>query len=163
MNFKEYTEKAITTSVHDSREKALSCFLFGLLGEWAEYEEKVEIEEKDELIKKELGDFAWYLANISHLLEITPIKVYYDPYATNPFHLIASFQEYMKKMYRDKDWIFLEEDRAKAERFLNHLYSMLEFYCISRNFNLSDVLALNIEKLFSRKERNKINGSGDER
>lgn len=164
MNWKEYQAKAITTATHDTKEKALACFLFGILGEWSELEDKINSGVKDDLIKKELGDYSWYVANYAYKLGITSIKPEYVSFMVyEPWKVIAEFQEKNKKWYRDKNWQLDEEDMAVVNKYLSLLYGFFLEMCKARNYNPSDIYVMNIEKLFDRKARGVIKGSGDER
>jgi len=164
LNWSEYTKKAVTTAVHNTKEKALTCFCFGLVGEYAEIEEKLLESNADPvLVKKELGDFCWYLANYADKAGIEVNKTYVNLHTDQPWTLLAEFLEINKKLYRDKDWEFDAEAIEKVQPYVDTFYGLVEALCNKYNFNLSDVLALNIEKLFDRKARGVIQGSGDER
>jgi NTP pyrophosphatase (non-canonical NTP hydrolase) len=164
VNQSEYRRKAVTTAVHDTREKALTCFLFGLLGEWSELEDKINMGARDELIKKELGDFVWYLVNYAEKLGVKKFRPVYASFMSEePWKVIAEFQEINKKWYRDKNWELDEADVKLAAEYLSKLYAFFNAMCEARNYNRSDIFTMNIEKLFSRKARGKISGAGDER
>lgn len=164
MNWREYQTNAITTATHDTKEKALTCFLFGLLGEWSELEDKINSGSKDDLIKKELGDYVWYLANYAHRMGITVIKPEYISFSVyEPWKVIAEFQEKNKKWYRDKNWELDEADMQTVHKYMSLLYGFFLEMCKARAYNPSDIFAMNIEKLFDRKKRGVISGSGDER
>lgn len=174
MNWANYTEKAITTSIHNNREKKLSCLLFGMLGELNELEEKIiesqsswmkgdTTEEDTRNIKLELGDFCWYLANFAHEFGIKPERIYFSWYAYTPWKVVAALQEKSKKFYRDKNWVLDEKDIDMISEYVNILYSMVLKYCYDFSYNLSDVLSMNIEKLFKRQKEGKIGGEGDHR
>lgn len=85
MNFNEYQKKARTTRIHKNTESGmllLARLTLGLLGESGEVAEKVKkfIRDTDgrreakinlkEILKKELGDVLWYLANVADVLKI---------------------------------------------------------------------------------------------
>jgi len=164
MNFNEYREAAITTAIHDTREKALTCFLLGMFGEWYEFYEKlIHADHSTEAIKKELGDFLWYLAAFTHTVgvDLDTISVSFDD--DKMFGEIAKIQERCKKVYRDKNWVFDEEDLVYIRFHAETIYGMLVDFCEHYRYNLSDVFQMNLEKLFSRKDRGVISGSGDER
>lgn len=164
MNWREYQSKAIQTVTHGTREKALSCFLFGMLGEWAELDDKINNSASEDLVKKELGDFSWYLANYTNAMGIHKISSEYVNFVVyEPWKVIAEFQEKNKKWYRDKNWELDEEDLKVVNKYVGILYGLFNEVCTRRNYNPSDIYTLNIEKLFSRKKRGTISGSGDER
>ena len=86
MNFDEYQKKAITTDVFGGKPQPIGSHAFlaqllGLMGEAGEIAEKFkkiyrdkngvfDKEDKQE-ITMELGDVLWYIAVISHYLEIS--------------------------------------------------------------------------------------------
>ena len=71
--------------------------------------------------------------------------------------------EKVKKILRDNDGEFTAEARLAIAKEIGDVL----WYCaaLSRDIeiDLEDIAELNIEKLQSRKARNKISGSGDER
>lgn len=75
MNIKEYQDLAMSTAIYPNKGSNLYYPALGLAGETGEVCEKIKkimrddggvvSEEKRELLKKELGDIAWYLAALS--------------------------------------------------------------------------------------------------
>jgi NTP pyrophosphatase (non-canonical NTP hydrolase) len=69
----------------------------------------------------------------------------------------------VKKVLRDNDGVFSEEIKAGLAKEIGDVL----WYCaaLSRDlgFTLEEISAMNLEKLNSRKERNVIAGSGDDR
>lgn len=109
MNFNEYQEKAKSTAIYPDKFKVIYPTL-GMAGESGEVCEKIKkwlrdengdnmSEERKQLLKKEIGDVLWYIANLSSDL----------------------------------------------------------------GFSLDELAQENIDKLFSRKERGVLKGSGDNR
>ena len=85
MTFEEYQAKAVTTDVFGGKAQPITSLAFlekllGLVGEAGEVADKfkkiyrddngVLLEEKREMIEKELGDVLWYLAQLATELNI---------------------------------------------------------------------------------------------
>jgi NTP pyrophosphatase (non-canonical NTP hydrolase) len=153
----------MSTSIHKDEKTRMICSLFGLLGELDELEDKIVNMESTELIIKELGDVFWYLALLSHCLETVPTDAYVNYNIATPISEVAKMQEIYKKAIRDNDGVLTSIQKDKLRDHVNVLYSLLLYTINKLKLNLSDVLNTNLEKLRSRKERNVISGSGDER
>ena len=92
-------------------------------------------------------------------------------YATNVLQLLSEagkINEQVKKFLRD-DWktgeeiAFPEERRKVIEKAWKNIWFQLNMICDSMHISIEEVARINNEKLASRKERNVIHGSGDER
>jgi NTP pyrophosphatase (non-canonical NTP hydrolase) len=71
--------------------------------------------------------------------------------------------EKFKKIYRDKNGIFSDEDKKEMVKELGDVLWYLSVVCTYLDISLQDVADLNIEKLKSRMDRGKLQGSGDNR
>jgi NTP pyrophosphatase (non-canonical NTP hydrolase) len=69
----------------------------------------------------------------------------------------------VKKIFRDKDGKLSAEDREALKSELGDVLWYLAQICTELDITLEEVAEANLEKLFSRKERNQIGGSGDNR
>lgn len=69
----------------------------------------------------------------------------------------------IKKIIRDKEGMVSEADRQELEKELGDVLWYIAQIATELKINLEDVAAHNLEKLFSRLERNRIGGSGDNR
>ena len=69
----------------------------------------------------------------------------------------------VKKIFRDKRGQITEEDREALKQELGDVLWYLTQICTELDLTLEEVAAANIEKLFSRMDRNQIRGSGDSR
>jgi NTP pyrophosphatase (non-canonical NTP hydrolase) len=69
----------------------------------------------------------------------------------------------IKKIFRDKNGIIGEEERAALKGELGDVLWYLAQICTELGLSLDEVAEHNIEKLFSRLERGKIGGDGDDR
>ena len=173
--FVKYSNWTIETSKHKDRETAIVCCLLGLIGEVDEYEEiRFQSQTHENLIKKELGDIAYYLAHLIYRLDckqhITLPNIedfFYDKRAeeTSPFvPVLAKLCESFKKVIRDADYV-LEGHKKEFDvySFISQLFSILLFECQSMEFDFLEILTMNQEKLTKRKEQGTIGGSGNER
>jgi NTP pyrophosphatase (non-canonical NTP hydrolase) len=69
----------------------------------------------------------------------------------------------IKKIFRDKNGVIGEEERAALKGELGDVLWYLAQVCTELNLSLDDVAEHNIAKLFDRLERGKIGGDGDNR
>jgi NTP pyrophosphatase (non-canonical NTP hydrolase) len=69
----------------------------------------------------------------------------------------------IKKIFRDKNGIIGEEELAALKSELGDVLWYLAQVCTELGLSLDEVAEHNIEKLYSRLERGKIGGDGDNR
>jgi NTP pyrophosphatase (non-canonical NTP hydrolase) len=69
----------------------------------------------------------------------------------------------IKKIFRDKNGVIGEAERAALKGELGDVLWYLAQVCTELNLSLDEVAGHNIEKLYSRLERGKIGGDGDNR
>ena len=69
----------------------------------------------------------------------------------------------VKKIFRDKDGIIGEAERQPLKCELGDVLWYLAQVCTELDLSLDDVAEHNLEKLYSRLERGKIGGEGDNR
>jgi NTP pyrophosphatase (non-canonical NTP hydrolase) len=69
----------------------------------------------------------------------------------------------IKKIFRDKGGVISEADRTALKGELGDVMWYLTQVCTELDLSLDDVAGYNLEKLFSRLERGKIGGDGDNR
>ena len=69
----------------------------------------------------------------------------------------------IKKIFRDHSGRITHEDREALKQELGDVLWYLTQICAELGLTLEQVAEANIEKLFSRLERNQIQGSGDNR
>jgi NTP pyrophosphatase (non-canonical NTP hydrolase) len=69
----------------------------------------------------------------------------------------------IKKIFRDKNGVIGEEERAALKGELGDVLWYLAQICTELNLSLDEVAEHNIAKLFDRLERGKIGGDGDNR
>lgn len=92
----------------------------------------------------------------------------YDGYMEKALGLAGETGEVMekiKKMIRDKNGVFspTPEDIAELKKELGDVLWYLSALAFYNGIDLDDVARVNLDKLRSRKQRNKIHGSGDNR
>lgn len=75
----------------------------------------------------------------------------------------GEFAGKIKKIFRDKNGEFSDEDKEALKGELGDVLWYLTQICTNLGFTLEDVAEENLDKLFSRLERGKIQGSGDNR
>ena len=71
--------------------------------------------------------------------------------------------EKVKKIIRDKNGVVNERDKEELAKEISDCYWYLGALCTTLGLNMNDVAQLNLDKLFSRKERGVLGGSGDNR
>lgn len=71
--------------------------------------------------------------------------------------------EKVKKVIRDKEGKIDEETRKEIAKELGDVLWYLSNFSTELGISLQEVAQINLEKLFSRMERNKLHGSGDNR
>jgi NTP pyrophosphatase (non-canonical NTP hydrolase) len=69
----------------------------------------------------------------------------------------------IKKIFRDKNGVIGESDRAALESELGDVLWYLAQVCTELNLSLDEVAEHNIAKLYDRMKRGKIGGDGDNR
>ncbi len=69
----------------------------------------------------------------------------------------------IKKIFRDKAGVIGEAEREALKGELGDVLWYLAQVCTEMNLSLEDVAEHNLEKLFSRLDRGKIGGDGDDR
>jgi NTP pyrophosphatase (non-canonical NTP hydrolase) len=69
----------------------------------------------------------------------------------------------IKKIFRDKDGVISEDDRQALKSELGDVLWYLAQICTELGLTLDEVAEANLEKLFSRLDRNRIRGDGDHR
>ncbi len=75
----------------------------------------------------------------------------------------GEFAGKIKKIFRDKNGLIEESDRQALKGELGDVLWYLTQLCTELDLTLEEVAQSNIEKLFSRLERGKISGDGDNR
>lgn len=71
--------------------------------------------------------------------------------------------EKVKKIMRDQEGIVVERNKEEIKKELGDVLWYISNSCSELNLTLEEVAQANVDKLFSRKDRNKIHGEGDNR
>ncbi|MDD2909887.1 MAG: nucleoside triphosphate pyrophosphohydrolase family protein [Candidatus Pacebacteria bacterium] len=71
--------------------------------------------------------------------------------------------EKIKKVIRDNNGIITQEKKEEIKKELGDVLWYIANLAHELNIDLEDIAEGNIEKLFSRMERNKVHGDGDNR
>ena len=75
----------------------------------------------------------------------------------------GEFAGKIKKIFRDKDGKFSEEDKEALKAELGDVLWYFTQICTNLGFSLEEIAEANLDKLFSRLERGVIQGDGDDR
>lgn len=189
-DYDEYADGVATLALypHTGEESIASLIYpaFGLCGESAELTEKVHlckdaegiVQNRDE-IEKEFGDVLWYLTRMAAELGSSLSKVAFegeknlvrveDVFAGLRELTIATgaIAEQMKKSMRD-DSDSLQESISSDRRdviFANLVKVFTSLVAIGDvvGITVGEAAKHNLDKLFSRRDRNMLHGSGDNR
>ncbi|MDO8667978.1 MAG: nucleoside triphosphate pyrophosphohydrolase family protein [bacterium] len=76
---------------------------------------------------------------------------------------VGEFLGKLKKIFRDQKGKFTERDKESLRDELGDVLWYFTQVCTELGLTLEEVGKSNLDKLFSRLERDKINGSGDKR
>jgi NTP pyrophosphatase (non-canonical NTP hydrolase) len=71
--------------------------------------------------------------------------------------------EKVKKIIRDGDGILTDPDREKIAKELSDVCWYVAVLAYELDYNLEEILQMNLDKLRSRQERGVLSGSGDNR
>jgi len=71
--------------------------------------------------------------------------------------------EKIKKVIRDNDGVLSEDKRIETAKELGDVMWYISNLAAELGFDLDTIASMNIEKLFSRKDRGTLRGSGDNR
>jgi NTP pyrophosphatase (non-canonical NTP hydrolase) len=69
----------------------------------------------------------------------------------------------VKKIFRDRGGVITDDDRTALKKELGDVLWYLTQICTELDLSLEEVAEANLEKLFSRLERDAIRGDGDNR
>lgn len=69
----------------------------------------------------------------------------------------------LKKIIRDDNWEITDERREALKKELGDVLWYISQLCTELGFSFEEIAKYNLEKIFSRKERGALKGSGDDR
>jgi NTP pyrophosphatase (non-canonical NTP hydrolase) len=156
----------------------------GLSGEIGEMQEKIVTFDADgpEPTIGELGDVYWYLSQVcmelgvpmGHLLKVIPKysstrKIIYDPELIT-FSLLLTCSvwsgricDITKKLLRDSHGHLSPDKKSAIIENLAKILIAMRSICAILNIDPDHCMSENIKKLYSRMDRGKLGGSGDNR
>lgn len=186
MIYKQYQDDAITTAIY-LPETSLMYLVFGLMGEFGELVEKVldakSIVDNDGVVK-ESGDVCWYGAaickdfdfdidiifgtsRVPEVLKEATTEAEMLEYGTQQ---VLSLGELIKKHLRDDykgggnfNNLTFERHAKLGEIVHNVIQTVRLIVSTHTRYQFEEVLAENVAKLKSRKDRGQLTGSGDYR
>lgn len=173
INYASYEALAITIKCYSDK-VALPYVTLGLCGELGEFYEKLKQEADDQSTVAEFQDILWYLATIRIEFSLKEITDWPKPSdkEVGPFDLpssVGKIAEQIKKYLRDgwkedQEISLSEERKEKIQSAWNEVMQiMVDINDRVFDLTMNQQGQQNIEKLASRKQRNVIHGSGDNR
>jgi NTP pyrophosphatase (non-canonical NTP hydrolase) len=165
-NTSEYPEMARKTAIYPNIGSNYQYPLLGLMEEAGEIDEKIQLKEDslDNMIK-EIGDVYWYLASCSFELGLDfNLLLKNKKESSLTISVEASkISGYLKKIMRDDNGQMTEKKKELIIDSLEKVCFLLTKYQKRYNLDTLDILNKNLEKLYSRKKRGVLKGSGDNR
>lgn len=148
--------------------------LLGLIGELTELKEAAnnltsdfDIDDKGKTILiKEVGDCFWYLSQFTMELGIPFSQIdggKWDAGTYGPHYNCGIICELVKKSIRDNGGNITSQIKEKILLNLRTIYSNLIWFCNIYSIDPFFVMEENIKKLFSRRDRGVLGGSGNDR
>jgi len=177
----DYQTKARSTAIYPRQGKNPLYPMLGLIGEIGEIANKVKKimrDDNDQITPKrrqeigdEIGDALWYIANLCYELHINmdtfAIKNSLKPECINLFYEILYVQlpiykigATIQSLHPEKPYF---ETHKKLKSNIGLILQFLLSVSIILDLDLREIATNNIEKLFDRKDRGVLGGSGDER
>ena len=170
----DYQKLAITTATYPKKYKIIYP-TFELIDETIEFMNASG--DKNQI--KELGDCMWAFANLTHELEMDIDGLYEDAieslrelvFEETTVASLAMVESSAKICGRVKKWLRDEDTKELPSvdklmeiefQLINFLAAMI-YICGELQVPWQEVAQINIDKLFDRKKRNKLSGSGDSR
>ena len=170
MKFKDYQKLTSQFAIYP-KETALEYLSLGLFSEVGEIagliKKKIrgdELPDFDELLKKELGDVAWYLSELANKVCIGSINTDPDLKKADNWSIMDSLNQ-ISDLDCDCRSIMFDVTHDRNDLATSILDAIDEWVnmVLLFGFDVDEVLDLNIKKLSSRQERCVIKGSGDNR
>jgi hypothetical protein len=155
MNLVDYQTASRTTALYPDRDNNLWYPTLGLIGEFYEWKLASDPLNRD----KEAGDVAWYCAQIcaelGATLEAAIALVWVNP---GESVVLMTLAEAVKKWHRDGA---ADEKREKILRCVGWIWQQ----AVQRETEAETIVILqaNLDKLFDRRDRGVLQGSGDDR
>lgn len=185
MNLKEYQEKALGTALPGAL--SLNYLAPGIAGETGELHEKLYyfnagMDVSIDDVAHEVADHLWFVALITHMLEIDPDSLIPgDLQLANAAAIFTSVQyttailasdlsihvgnvaSAIAKAVRDDDGELSEKRLKQVSESLTLVLMDLLMLGAHLDKTLEDLMEMNLDKLYGRKERGVLGGDGDKR
>lgn len=163
MNLDDYQAAADTTAMHPNKGNNIFYPVLGLIGEFGEATEAILKGSKEKDILLEYGDCLWYLSTVCTELQIKLSDIADSRVVDTPIAVLGQIAEVTKKLMRDDSSVISVKHRELLKPLLAKLFLRVKTIVESYGSTIEDTADMNIKKLFDRKARNKIQGSGDHR
>lgn len=170
MTPKNYLENVVLKT-WDGKGTQEQCF-YGFLEEFGEITGKLKKAHRDDVpeqekqagLKKELGDWGWYIIHLGYLrksIDFNQQQFKPDNLQTNkkPQQVIMSISSKIGMMVNG----MAEGNKHKERTAMRSLVNSFTDLSNSLGFTTEVILQANTSKLFDRMARGKMHGSGDER
>lgn len=159
-DWNEYQELSKSTAIYPNVGDNLSYPILGLIDETGEFMEKQGSGASQEDLRAELGDIYWYVAAVCRELGYNMEDVANASCASVDILVLLKMAGIAKKVQRDGPEVIEEKDMfGKLACFWVQLRNSLGLSKVQQ----LQVAQENLDKLNSRKERGKLQGSGDNR
>lgn len=172
MDFETYQQLSRQTAIYPDVESNLHYPTLGLIDELAELAEAFDSNDLEN-IKKEMGDVFWYQSQLCTTLGLKLQDIYDEvKNKVDSCTWISGIQMWIyaakiagrvKKIERDYNNNPPEKIVSVIVDLLICINCSLYFTMLDRGFSVGEILEMNIDKLFDRKERNVLKGDGDNR
>lgn len=170
MKLVEYIEKARTTAMYPDLGNNIYYPTLGLAGECGEVFGKLYFDAEPVETIKELGDVMWYVANLMTELNLSLDDFTIESVQGDGLQLcglmvvtVGSICENVKKTMRDCEGVMPDDKRINVTFAIGMVLSYIDGIAHTLGSDIDAVCQINIDKLFSRKERGVIKGDGDNR
>lgn len=193
MKISQYIEQALSTAIFPEGLKFFypTMGLVGEIGEMIDKITRLHVPSNKTEITKEIGDCLWYLVNtiedvkmscsiIDILEDVTDqrgsttdsftqlgTKLIAPKDARSVFIRLLVYSgriaEIAKKTLRDTSGVIPTNKYSELRHSLGEILLCLFDICTQWNINMDDVAQINIDKLFDRRNRGVLSGSGDDR
>ena len=163
MNLTDYQAAADTTAMHPNKGNNIFYPVLGLIGEFGEVTEAIMNGSKDSDILLENSDVLWYLSTVCTELQIKLIDISTGRILDSPLVTLGQIAEVTKKLMRDNDSVVTDKHRELLTPLLAKIFLRVKTTVESYGSTIEEIADMNIKKLFDRKARNKLQGSGDHR
>ena len=178
-SWEEYQQKASVTAIYPGRESflGLTYVISGLPDEACEL---LEVAGDSKKRMHELSDVFWYFVQTAHELDVqlqdiieesneleAQFKTFHIRDAIDQIVIAAGkingvFKKYIRDDYNENKMLS-EEKKLKIRFHLSCMMCGMLNLCRFLGCSWQDVAKINLEKLYSRKDRGKLGGSGDDR